>query len=108
MSKPSREEILWVMRERVAHLLIHRGRGRIAARIHELECMRAALRLLEAAWPREGAIDQCRLVADADGELYCATHKSLLCARGPWEGGHHFQEEDGYPGSLVPRKRGVP
>jgi hypothetical protein len=26
----------------------------------------------------------------------------------PWEGGHHFQEEDGYPGSLVPRKRGAP
>ncbi len=25
---------------------------------------------------------------------------------GPWDGGHHFQEEDGYPGSLVPPKRG--
>jgi len=27
---------------------------------------------------------------------------------GPWDGGHHFQEEDGYPGSLLPPKRGEP
>jgi len=26
----------------------------------------------------------------------------------PWAGGHHFQEEDGYPGSLLPPKRGAP
>jgi len=25
---------------------------------------------------------------------------------GSWDGGHHFQEEDGYPGSLLPPKRG--
>jgi len=25
---------------------------------------------------------------------------------GPWDGGHHFQEEDRYPGSLLPPKRG--
>jgi hypothetical protein len=27
---------------------------------------------------------------------------------GPWEGGHHAQEEPGYPGSLLPKKRGAP
>ena len=49
MSEPTRAEVLWVMRERIAHLEIHRGRRPIKARIHELECMRVALRELEAA-----------------------------------------------------------
>jgi hypothetical protein len=65
MSEPTRQEVLRAMRERVAHLEIHRGRGRIGARIHELACMRVALRELEAA----------------KGEP---------------------EEEDGYPGSLLP------
>jgi len=49
MNEPTREEVLWVMRERIAQLEIHRGRGPIKARLHELECMRVALRSLEAA-----------------------------------------------------------
>jgi len=67
----TREEMLSALRERVAHLEIHRGRGRIAARLHELECMRAALDALQRTW----------------GD---------------------YQEEPGYPGSLLPPKRGTP
>lgn len=67
----TREEMLGALRERVAHLEIHRGRGRIVARLHELECMRAALHALQHTW----------------GD---------------------YQEEDGYPGPLVPRKRSAP
>jgi hypothetical protein len=38
----------------------------------------------------------------------CPLHGARAKRRGPWEGGHHFQEEDGYPGSLLPPKRGTP
>ena len=45
---PTRAEMIEALRERVAHLEYHRGRGPLGQRLHELECMRAALRELEA------------------------------------------------------------
>lgn len=48
MAEVTREEMIEALRERVAHLEYHRGRGPLGKRLHELECMRAALRELEA------------------------------------------------------------
>ena len=47
LTESTSEEVIDALRLRIAHLEIHRGRGPITARLHELECMRVALRELE-------------------------------------------------------------
>ena len=49
-----------------------------------------------------------RIVATDAINTVLARRLSEAARTGPWEGGHHFQEEDGYPGSLLPQKRGEP
>lgn len=46
-------------------------------------------------------------VAAAAIDTVLARRQREIARTGPWEAGHHFQEEDGYPGSLVP-PRGKP
>ena len=65
--------------------------------------LKKARELLEAGGITLDAVSaHCmRHVIDAVGNIAREAART-----GPWEGGHHFQEEDGYPGSLLPPKRG--
>jgi hypothetical protein len=57
--------------------------------------------------PRERMARVLAFVAAVAIDKVLTRRQREIARTGPWEGGHHFQEEDGYPGSLLP-PRGKP